>query len=136
MTLIRSKFPGWTGLSSLFEYDFFSNATAEWSPAINVVDNEKNYEIEFAAPGMKKEEFNLKVENGVLSIKGESKREKEENDKNYTRREFSSRSFSKSFSLPANVSDDAVEARYEDGVLHITLHKTNETPSKKEISVK
>ena len=103
-------------------------------PAVNVKENEKNYEIEVAAPGMKKEDFNIAVDNGILTISAESKEEKEQKEDNYTRREFSYSSFSRSFSLPQNVDEDNIKAKYENGVLYLTISKIEETkPHKKTI---
>jgi HSP20 family protein len=109
----------------------------DWSPAINVVDNEGNYQIEVAAPGFKKDDFKVTVEKGLLMIKGEWKFEKEEEEKNYTRKEFAHRSFTKSFTLPENVKTDDLEAIYKDGILRLTLMKIEKAlPPKKEIAIK
>jgi HSP20 family protein len=105
-------------------------------PAVNVKDNEKNYEIEVAAPGMKKEDFDLSVENRILIITGETKEEKEVNDDTYTRREFASTSFTRSFSLPENADENNIQAHYEDGILRVTVPKVQEKkPQKKVISL-
>ena len=135
MALIRSRFPD---LSDFFSDDWFHSKVGNggWAPAINVVDNEDNYEVEVAAPGIKKDDFKIQVENGVLTISGESSKEEEEERKNYTRKEFSSRSFSKSFTLPDNVEAEQVSAKHEDGVLRLTLKKIErELPSKKEVLI-
>jgi HSP20 family protein len=101
-----------------------------------VVDNKGNYEIEVAAPGLKKDDFSVSIENGVLTISGKTEKEEEEKEKNYTRKEFSSKSFVKSFTLPDNVEKDAIAAKYEDGVLKLTVNKTKkELPPKQEISI-
>ncbi|MEI5579364.1 Hsp20/alpha crystallin family protein, partial [Streptomyces brasiliscabiei] len=86
-------------------------------PAVNVSETDKNYEIEVAAPGMKKDDFKVKVENGAIHISAERKEEKEEKQKNYTRQEYSYNSFSRSFTLPEDVKEDDIKAQYEDGVL-------------------
>jgi HSP20 family protein len=106
-------------------------------PAVNVKDNEKNYEIEVAAPGMKKEDFNLSVENRILTITAETKEEKEvKEDDAYTRREFASASFTRSFSLPENADENNIQAHYEDGILRVTVPKVPEKkPQKKVISL-
>ena len=137
MTLIKSGFP-WNDLSDFFEDNRLRTAFAhgDWSPAINVIDNEKNYEIEVAAPGIKKDDFNVSVENGLLTISGQTQKEKEEKKKNYTRKEFSSHSFSKSFMLPENVSGDDVKASYDHGVLKLVLEKkAAEITNRKEITI-
>lgn len=119
---------------SLFKDDFFTRNTM---PAVNVKDNKTDYEIELAAPGFKKEEFKVNVENGILSITGESKGEKEEKDSNYTRKEFQYNSFTRSFSLPENADPEAINAKYEDGLLKLIIVKKNGTSTKKkEVEVK
>lgn len=139
MSLIKKEFEGFPSLSDFFDDNWpeFKMNNMSWSPAINVIDNEMNYEIEVAAPGIKKEGFDVSVENGVLSIVGKTETNEESKDKNYTRREFSSRSFQKRFPIPDNVDPDMVEATHEDGILKIFLHKKGslETP-KKNVQVK
>lgn len=135
MTLIKRNFPSF---GRFFDDDFFTTPMTEnaWSPAINVVDNESDYQIEVAAPGMKKEDFNVSVENGFITLKGESKKEDEEKEKNYTRKEFSYKSFTKSFKLPDNVKEGSISAKHEDGVLRLTLKKSGEQlPPKKDVEI-
>ena len=95
MSLIKSNRNNWPNLSSFFDNDWFTREFSQenWLPAVNVVSNNGNYEVELATPGFKKEEVNISIENKMLTIKGESKSENEEQDKNYTRKEFSSNSF-------------------------------------------
>jgi HSP20 family protein len=103
-------------------------------PAVNVKETDTCYEIEVAVPGMKKEDFKIDVDNGVLTISAEQKEEKEKKEDNYTRKEFSYNSFSRSFSLPQNVNEDNIKAKYENGVLALTLDKAKEEkPKKREI---
>ena len=137
MSLIKRDFPMLTNLSDFFENDWFpSGFKNEWSPAINVVDNEGQYEIEVAAPGMKKDDFNVTLENGILTINGKSEKEEEEEKKNYTRKEFSSRSFMKSFTMPDNVDEEGLSAKYDDGILKLVLAKSaKELPPKKEVVI-
>lgn len=137
MTLIKSNFP-WTDLSEWFD-DKWVRSTPEltkWMPAVNIIDHEKHYEIEVAAPGIKKEDFNVSHEKGKLIVSGESKEEQEEKSKNYSRKEFSSKSFSRSFTLPENVNEEDIRAKYENGILRLTLNKTNTgVPRRKEITI-
>ena len=138
MTLIKTNFPWTTDLSDFFDNDWLKTkfANGDWSPAVNIADNEGNYEIEVAAPGIKKDDFKVTVEKGLLTISGQTENEKEEKKKNYTRKEFSSKSFTRSFTLPANVTEEDVNAKYDNGVLKLTLKKTlKEAPKKKEISI-
>jgi HSP20 family protein len=126
-------------LSDLFNSDrFFSDRffSEEWIPAVNVHETEKSFGIELAAPGMKKEDFRIKAENGMLTISSEKKEEKDEKEKNYTRREFNYRSFSRSFTLPPNTNEDDITAKYEDGVLKLNIaKKESAAPKRKEIQV-
>lgn len=133
------SYPTRSLLSDFFDTDRFFTPFLGGNdelPSVNVIDNEKNYEIEVAAPGMKKEDFRIDFENGILNISAETKSEKEEEEKNYTRREFSYRSFSRSFSLPENANEEDITAKYDNGVLRLTLaKKTPESPKRKEITV-
>jgi len=107
-------------------------------PAVNIAENDKNYEVEVVAPGFKKEDFKLKVDDDVLTISAESKSERKEDDnrKEYTRREYSYSSFTRSFHLPDNVKDDAIEASYKDGILQLELPKSKvQTKVTKEIAI-
>lgn len=100
-----------------------ANATA---PAINVFETEKAYEVELAAPGMKKENFNVHIdEENNLVISMEKKDENEENKKNgrYLRREFSYAKFQQTMILPDDVDREKIVAHVENGVLHIDLPK-------------
>ena len=105
-------------------------------PAVNVSEQDKNYEIELAVPGMHKDDFKVKIENGVLTISAEKKEEKEKKEKNYTRQEYSYTSFSRSFTLPENAKEEDIKAHYEDGVLKLSVAKKVAAISKvKEIAV-
>lgn len=103
-------------------------------PSVNVKESDKDYQIEVAAPGMKKDNFNVAVENGILTISADVKDEKEEKKDNYTRREFSYSSFTRSFTLPPDVDENNIKAHYEDGVLFLTIVKAREQkPQRKTI---
>ena len=105
-------------------------------PAVNIKENEGNYEIEVAAPGFQKQDFKVDIQNDVLNISAETKEESSEERDNYTRKEFSYSSFNRSFSLPKNVKDENVQARYENGVLKLKLGKAEkEEPQRKSIAV-
>lgn len=120
-----------TLLSDFFDNEpFFSNRffrdlplDGEWVPAVNIIETDNNYAIELSAPGLKKDDFKVEVENGVLNISAETKEEREEEGKNYTRQEFSYNAFSRSFTLPENTSEEKIGAKYEDGILKLTLAK-------------
>src|SRR5690625_272441 len=96
--------------------------------AVNVKENDYEFILEVAAPGMKKEDFKLELDNNVLSISSEKKEEKETEDKEekFTLREFSYSSFKRSFTLPETVDHSKISADYKDGVLKIELPKREE----------
>lgn len=130
MSLMRKN--DWPSLTNgLLLSDFFDNDRffdADWLkkqsvPAVNVKETEKGYEIDMAVPGFTKKDFEITVDKGVLTISSEKEEEKEEKDKNYTRKEFSYNSFSRSFTLPENVSEEDVKANYEDGILKLHVAK-------------
>jgi HSP20 family protein len=107
-------------------------------PAVNVLENDKNYTVEVVAPGFQKADFKLKVEDDILTISAENKSEKAEEgkEKEYTRREYSYNSFTRSFHLPDNVKDDAINASYQDGILKLELPKSeNKVKATKEIAI-
>jgi len=97
------------------------------TPAVNIAENKNHFEVTVAAPGLKKSDFNLDIEGNMLTIsceKEERKEVKDEKDEHYTRKEYNYSSFSRSFTLPNEVVKEKIEATYVDGVLHITLPKT------------
>lgn len=115
--------------------DFFGRDMLDFpgfgnSPKVNIREDDDNYYVEVAAPGMKKEDFNLSLDNDVLTISSEIKEEKENRNGNYTRREFSYSSFSRSFTLPELAEADKIEAKYKDGILNIIMPKKEEAKRK------
>jgi HSP20 family protein len=106
-------------------------------PDANIIENEKDYRIELAAPGLEKKDFKVEVSNGVLSISAEKEEEEMEERDNYKRREFAYNSFCRSFTLPDNSLPDKIDAKYENGILRLSLPKKEVTISKpkKEIKV-
>ena len=117
-----------TVFNDLFYNDFMPKANAT-APAINVKESDKAYTVEVAAPGMKKEDFNVHInDEGNLIIKMEQKQEKKEEDKNtrYLRREFSYSKFEQTLILPDDVKKDAISAKVEHGVLTVELPKVIE----------
>ena len=100
-------------------------------PATNILEDEKQFEIQLAAPGMKKDDFSLNVENNVLSVSYEKKEDEKQEDK-FLRREFGMDSFTRSFSIPKTTDGEKISARYEQGILFISIHKLN--PEKAKLS--
>jgi len=107
-------------------------------PAVNIVERSDHFEISLAAPGMKKDDFNVDVEGNMLTISSESEQRKEDTNERHTRREFSYTSFSRTFTLPDGVIRDKIDASYENGLLKLTLPKTDEARkmASKHINVK
>jgi HSP20 family protein len=112
-------------LSDFFDNDRFfdSNWLRTTVPAVNVKEQDKAFEIELAAPGLSKKDFKVTAENGILTISSEKRDEEERKEKDYTRKEFSYSSFSRSFMLPENASQEDIKASYEDGVLKLQVAK-------------
>jgi len=107
-------------------------------PAVNIAEQKDNYLVSLAVPGMKKDDFKINVEGNMLTISSEHQETKEEQEKKFTRKEYSYSSFSRSFTLPEEINKEKIEARYEDGVLKISLpRKENvKNPAAKQIAVK
>ncbi len=105
-----------------------ANATA---PAINVLENENEYTVELAAPGLRKEDFDISINNdGDLVIKMEKKNEVKDEKAHYLRREFAYSKYEQTLILPDDVNKDEVGAKMNDGVLNITLPKLNKSVQK------
>ncbi|MAU17076.1 MAG: hypothetical protein CMH48_10305 [Muricauda sp.] len=138
MSLLRSNFPAFSVFNDLFDSDVYRSNVARqnWVPAVNVVENDTDFEIQVAAPGMQKDQFDVSVENGVLTITGNVTEEEEQKEKKFTRKEFAAKSFTRSFTLPENIDDEGIAAKYQNGILLLTLKKKEkEEPKKKQISV-
>ncbi len=103
-------------------------------PSVDVSESEDKIVVTAEVPGMKPEEIDVSLSDGILTIKGERKQEKEEKDKNYHLVEIKYGQFSRSIRLPAEVKEDKVSAEYKNGILKITLPKTEEA-KKKEIKI-
>lgn len=128
----RNQDDNFPSFSNFFE-DFFSrdvyngNLRGANLPAVNISEDDDNFEVEVAAPGLKKDDFKINLENNLLTISGEHKEENEEKEgKKISRREFNYTSFNRSFTLPETVEADNIQAKYQDGVLRLTLPKKEE----------
>jgi len=109
---------------NFFKDDFFNRAF-ENKPALNIKETDTDYEIELAAPGLSKEDFEVSVEDGYLSISAEKTQTDEEKKDNYIRKDFSYNSFKRTLLLPDNVKQDDIKASYHNGVLRMKLVKKN-----------
>lgn len=135
MTQVRSKNENFTPTlfsdifdnSRFFGKNWLEKEFGQTFPAINIKESNKDFGLEFAAPGFKKEDFKVSVDNGVLNISAEKKEEKNEENSKFTRKEFSYNSFSRSFSLPENVDHEHIDAKYENGILHLSVPKKEES---------
>ncbi len=92
-------------------------------PAVNVSEDEKQYEVDVAAPGMEKKDFNIDVTDNMLTISAEKEQEDKQEEENYVRREFGYTQFKRTFALPDNVNEEKIDANYKDGVLKIAIPK-------------
>ncbi|MET0945693.1 MAG: Hsp20/alpha crystallin family protein, partial [Flavobacterium sp.] len=130
--------------------DFFSKDIFDWAdknfahvgsnlPSINLKESDKKLEIEMAAPGMKKEDFKVEIDNNMIIISSEKEEEIEESRKkgNYIKKEFSYQSFYRSFFLPDTIDENKIEANYKDGILHVIIpKKDNKKKVTKPIAIK
>jgi HSP20 family protein len=112
-------------MPDIFEDSFFpvlSNGNS-FKPAVNIKEDDKNYVLDFAIPGIEKKDIKVDMNEDTLTISSEIKNESEVNKEDYKRKEFSYRSFSRSFYIPDNVNREKIEANYKDGILTVSLPK-------------
>ncbi len=119
---------------------FFNDSIARsggstFVPKVDVIENAEAYEIHFAAPGLAKEDFKIEVNDNHLTVSGERKFSNEKKDKNYHSIETQYGSFSRSFSLPENVDGAKINAKYNNGILELTLPKDEKKVLKQTIKV-
>lgn len=115
-------------MNEIFRPDWFGgtqNARAA-APAVNIAENEKDFELELFVPGRAKEDFKIEIDDAILTIFAEVEERKEVVEKNFTRREFMLSSFKRAFTLPETVATDKIEATYENGILKFNLPKKEE----------
>jgi HSP20 family protein len=142
-TLVRSNGNSFSSMPSLLNEfltdDWFDSSLANWRsagttlPAVNVSESNDEFRIEVAAPGMKRDDFKVELDNNILTISSQMENTVEESEKNgrFTRREFSYQSFQRSFSLPeSKVEGGKISAKYTDGILHVTIPKKDEAKVK------
>lgn len=115
-------------MNEIFKPDWFGGTENgnNHLPAVNIKENEKDFELELAVPGRKKEDFNIEVDKDVLTISSEVKHEDEVKEENYTRREFGFSSFKRAFTLPETIDSDKIKADYKNGLLKFVLPKKEE----------
>lgn len=134
----REVFPAF--FNRFWDNDFFSNCWEADMPAVNVKENRKSFKVDISVPGFDKEDIHIDVNQNILTISGKKEMNKEEKDEDdrILREEFSSSSFSRSFTLPEDIDTEAIEANQKDGVLRITLPRKEKAleSAKKEIEIK
>ena|SRR5690606_24490065 len=135
MSLIKRNEANWlpSVFDDMFKTDWLGGTTNVNSigtsiPAVNIQETEDAFLVEVAAPGKTREDFNIELDNDVLTISAEERKENETSEKNgrFTRKEFSYTNFKRAFSLPETVNNEEISASYENGVLMINLPKKEE----------
>lgn len=124
-------------LNDFFSDSWFNSALSNWSPAgntlpaVNVAENNDDFVIEVAAPGMKRDDFKVELDNHILTVSSEKQANNDTTQGNYTRREFSYHAFQRSFALPQEkIMGENIAAKYEDGILRIVVPKREEAKVK------
>jgi len=127
MTLVKHNY---RNLNNLFD-EFFTAVPATWNkdlhvPPVNISETKDAFQLDLQVPGLNKEDFKISVENGLLTISYEHKAEEENKDVKTYRKEFATRSFKRTFSVDEKINADAISAKYDAGVLKLTLPKKEE----------
>ena len=141
MSIIRYKTSDLlpTSFSSLVDGFFNDSLTrsggSAFLPKVDIIENETSYELHVAAPGLSKEDFNIELNDNFITVSGERKFLKEKNEKNYHSIETQYGSFSRSFSLPENVDSSKINAKYNNGILELTIPKDEKKAIKTTIKV-
>ncbi len=124
-------------IDRFFNDSFLSNENnVSFTPQVDIAETDKSFELQFALPGLKKEDISIDLEDNTLTVAGERKFQEEKKEKNFHSVETRYGSFKRSFKLPDNVAADKVEAGYKDGILTIQLPKDETKKAVKTISIK
>ena len=129
MNLLRKQSPFFPSLVDEFvnrDWNLELPSFSTTVPAVNIIEKETEYKIELAVPGMRKDHFEIEMEDGILSISANQDEEKTSEKGKFTRREFSYNSFRRSFTIPESVDPAKIDANYTEGVLFISLPKRKE----------
>lgn len=145
MSLVKrnEEFPMWPSIfNDFFGRNFMDFANKNFSatnttlPSVNIKEDHDQFSVELAAPGFSKSDFNIELNNNVLTISSDKKIENETKEgENFSRKEFSYQSFSRSFSLPNTIDEEQIKAQYENGILILTLPKKDEAKPKPAIQI-
>jgi len=124
-------------VDSMLDKDFDFNRTKSCGclPKTNILENDNGFVLEIAVPGMKKADFNVNLEKDLLTVSAEIEETKENDTTNYTRREFTTGSFKRTFTVPKTIEEDKIKADYKNGILTISLPKMEEVKVSKEIKI-
>jgi HSP20 family protein len=128
-SLRNGIFPNRFFNTGLMDFDDFWNVDT-YRPLANFTETVKEFKLDLSVPGLKKEDFKVNVEDGILTVSCEKEEESNEDTENLKRREFSYSSFSRSFTLPDNAKEDQINAKYDNGILSVTIPKKEESASK------
>jgi len=133
----RNMFPTVNHLFSDIMDGMLPSDYRKWNvPAVNILENDANFEIKLAAPGMKKQDFKISIEENNLVVSASATEQSQDKNERFTRKEFSFSSFSRSFALPENANIDAIQAQYENGIMNIVIPKQEPTkPKVKEVTI-
>jgi len=122
---------------SILNDSFLSDKLSSRVPAVNIAETEGEFQIELAAPGLKKEDFKINLDKNVLSVSAEKKTENVEEGKKFSKREYNYNSFTRSFTLPETADQTSIAAEYTDGILKLNVAKKEEAKLQaREIAVK
>ncbi len=122
-------------MDRLFNDSLARSGGSVFVPKVDIIENEKSYELQVAAPGLTKEDFNIELKDNLLTVSGERKFTDEKKEKNYHTVETQYGSFSRSFSLPENVDSEKINAKYNNGILELTIPKDEKKALKTSIKV-
>ncbi|RYG18315.1 MAG: Hsp20/alpha crystallin family protein [Chitinophagaceae bacterium] len=123
----RGLVPSFGGVfDSIFTDSFFTGRDMALVPAVNICETADHFHVELAAPGLAKEDFKINLERKMLTISVQKESSNEEESKNFSRKEFSYSSFTRSFTLPDSADENAIEAKYNEGILKVDIPKKEE----------
>jgi HSP20 family protein len=129
--------PFFNDVYSLLNDSFLNEKLATRTPAVNIAETDTQFEIELAVPGLSKEDIKINLDKNVLSVSADKKTETVDENKKFTKREYSFNSFSRSFNLPESADHSKIEADYTAGILKLTVAKKEEDKfQSREITVK
>lgn len=112
--------------NNFFGDEILRKEFAQFVPAVNLSEEQSHYGVDLSAPGFDKNDFKIEVKERVLTVSGKHEVQTEAKEKTFSRKEFNYGSFQRSFSLPENINEEAIDAKYENGILKVVLAKKEE----------